>query len=235
MNVTHRVWRTSDDDDVHVTDQRITPSLIRMSIRAYQKSDIHILYYIEGCGVTSLITPPSAIFSPKTWKLVSGNPDRNINQTFLFCFRTPQTLTLAPPSAAVTELQVISHASLLWAWELSLTQWTKLELRRAALICYILSGRFCMAVLPAICLRKQPCGWTELRRYGWEISQEEWEGQPIKKANNDRHLTYRHLIAHSSSMSPYSRGHKGNWFHFVERKNRLISVLLLGRASPKCT
>lgn len=34
-------------------------------------------------------------------------------------------------------------------------------------------------------------------------------GQAIKKANNDRHLTYWHLIAHSCSMSPYSQGHKG--------------------------
>lgn len=83
---------------------------------------------------------------------------------------TPQPLTLAPPSAAVTELQVISHASLLWAWEFSLAQWTKLNSAELHSFVTLWVAGFVWPFSRPSAYTSSRFGWTELRHSGWEIT-----------------------------------------------------------------
>lgn len=162
MNVTPQVWRS--DDDVHVMDRRITLSLIGMDINASGMTEIL---------VTSSF--PTAIIHHEEVAEIVNLMDSYIVTEPNFCIlkeekKPPQPLTLAPPSAAATELQVISHASLLWAWEFSLAQWTKLNSAGLDSFVTLWVAGFVWPFSRPSAYTSSRFGWTELRHSGWEIT-----------------------------------------------------------------
>lgn len=176
MNVTPQVWRS--DDDVHVMDQRITLSLIGMDIDASSMTEI----LLHAGWSLHLSLPVSLSSSTVDCEEVAEIVNLWIHSYLLnlifhhqrgkeivlqgtsFCpVWTAQPLTLAPPSAAVTELQVISHASLLWAWDFSLAQWTKLNSAGLHSFVTLWVAGFVWPFSQPSAYTSSRFGWTELK------------------------------------------------------------------------